>query len=104
MKPIPEESPENMRSSAMVVERLVALEKENSELRNSLSILEARLPPMPRDGWICAKDAAAISGFSVQRIYQLVERNKIKSIRRGGTVLIDQNSIPTRSRKFESKF
>ncbi len=63
MKPMLDESPENARLSAAVVERIATLEEQNAELLNRLAALEARLPAPPAPGdWIWAQKAAHRSG------------------------------------------
>jgi hypothetical protein len=87
--------------SREVLEALAKLTRIALEDRERLDAMEARLPP-PRftlpPGWIGAKAARDLSGYSLPQIYAWARSGKIVSAKDGGHVRIDPASLPRRTR------
>jgi hypothetical protein len=69
--------------------------------RQDIAELRARLPP-PRfefpPGWISAKAARDLSGYSLPQMYAWARSGKIVSAKDGGHIRIDPASLPRRAR------
>ncbi len=87
--------------------RLAWLEEVNKllmhtliEVAGRLDEVEARLPS-PRftlpSGWVGAKAARDLSGYSLPQIYAWARSGKIVSAKDGGHVRIDPASLPRRA-------
>lgn len=77
--------------------RITELEASNAELR-ALQGLD--IPPATiGEDWMTTKMAAHRSGYSKSMIRHFVATGKLKTDKRGGRVLIDPSSLPTRRTK-----
>jgi hypothetical protein len=74
----------------------VALGANLATLEAKLAAVLARLPRLPPENWLRAKQVAGLTGYSIPSIYKWARAGRVLSTKVGGEVYIDPASLPSR--------